>query len=94
MVNGMETAHLPRPAPNHYPYDLFSLRKFSQSETFLSVFYVAEHLHRRIRRNGVLKISGYNFFNPANGKIRRFASNSYGLKDKDFFHCRPANCFS
>jgi transposase len=29
-----------------------------------------------------------------NGKIQRFASNNYGLKDKDFFLYRTVNYFS
>ena len=29
-----------------------------------------------------------------NGKIQRFVSNNYGIKDKDFFRYRTANYFS
>ena len=29
-----------------------------------------------------------------NGKIQRFVSNNYGIKDKDFFLYRTANYFS
>lgn len=37
--------------------------------------------------------SGRGCENP-NGKLQRFASNNYGIKDKDFFLYRTANYFS
>jgi hypothetical protein len=41
-------------------------------------------------RNGLTNAKAENL----NGKMQRFVSNNYGIKDKDFFLYRTANYFS
>ena len=52
----------------------------------------------RKHESGIINFFGHGLTNTKterlNGKIQRFASNNYGLKDKDFFLYRTANYFS
>ena len=52
----------------------------------------------RKHESGIINFFGHGLTNVKaerlNGKIQRFASNNYGLKDKDFFLYRTANYFS
>jgi transposase len=52
----------------------------------------------RKHENGIINFFRHGLTNAKaerlNGKIQRFASNNYGLKDKDFFLYRTANYFS